>query len=363
LRADPFYAKVGAFGRLISRGKSIYETSMSVRPACRSGLLLMALAIAVSPHRDAAAAEPEQPILHFTHAELEAGVRYGKAECLGFVYSAWIHAGNEDYCARYYLALGAAKPREAIVYFEGDDGTAIPGGKIVLEADWHAENPQTNQRWAEGMVRFSGGVTSIKFGRMGMAGSSGSHGYRRTPLENEFANTALDAIKARYGLTRFHLMGHSGGNRVVQGLMASRDDVGCVVLGAGILLFQPAQQARNNAAHPPYREYDPGEHLDEIVQHSKGKGRIFVVSDPQDIYSPMDVQVQFTNLMRARGLDINQVVVHDPGADHHDVLKDSFATMKDCVNGVPTGTILLRSNAVSKPAIESRDVVDSARRD
>jgi pimeloyl-ACP methyl ester carboxylesterase len=46
---------------------------------------------------------------------------------------------------------------------------------------------------------------------------------------------ALDELRARHGLRRFHLAGQSGGAHTVAGLAQMRTDVGCAVMAAGVI--------------------------------------------------------------------------------------------------------------------------------
>jgi hypothetical protein len=272
---------------------------------------------------------------HFQRAAIEMGGHDEKPECPALPYSVWINVQHTDFCVRYYIALGTTKAREAIIYFDGDVGIA-DGFKTRLSPDWRAQDPGQLQSFANGMRPYAG-ATSIYFGRMGLSGSSGPHGLRRTPLEVAFANRALDLIKAKHGFDTIHLVGQSGGTRVILGLMASRNDVGCVVLGAGGLLMPPDIRAKNLKAAAPYREFDAEENLDPIATHSKG--RIFVISHSQDVHSPVSDQARFVNLMQARGAMAVQIIVHASDRDHHDVIPFSMGTIYDCVNGLPTAAI------------------------
>src|SRR6202043_970063 len=78
-------------------------------------------------------------------------------------------------------------------------------------------------------------TTAIYLGRIGVDGTSGNHMSRKTLLELELMNAALDAIKQRYGFEGFHLAGQSGGSKIVAGLIGLRRDVACAVLGSGPL--------------------------------------------------------------------------------------------------------------------------------
>jgi hypothetical protein len=303
----------------------------------RTAAVLGALALGHVSAGIATASHASQ-IDHFQRAAIEMGGHYEKPECLTLPYSVWISVQDTDFCVRYYIALGTTKPREAIIYFDGDQGVA-DGFKIRLPPDWRAQDPGQLQSFANGMRPYTG-ATSIYFGRMGLSGSSGRHGLRRTPLEVEFANQALDLIKAKHGFDTVHLVGQSGGTRVILGLMARRNDVGCVALGAGTLLMPPDIRSKNLKAAAPYREFDAEENLDPIATHSKD--RIFIISDSQDVRHPVSDQARFVNLMLARGAKAVQIIVHASDRDHHDVIPFSMGTIYDCVNGLPTAAITRR---------------------
>jgi len=87
---------------------------------------------------------------HFQRAAIEMGGHYEKPECLALPYSVWINVQDTDFCVRYYIALGTTKPREAIIYFDGDQGVA-DGFKIRLSPDWRAQDPGQLQSFANGM--------------------------------------------------------------------------------------------------------------------------------------------------------------------------------------------------------------------
>src|SRR5207302_7978011 len=78
-------------------------------------------------------------------------------------------------------------------------------------------------------------TTAIYLARIGVEGTSGNHTSRKTLLELHLMNAALDAIKRRYGFEGFHLVGQSGGSKLVGGLIGLRRDIACAVSGSGPL--------------------------------------------------------------------------------------------------------------------------------
>jgi hypothetical protein len=78
-------------------------------------------------------------------------------------------------------------------------------------------------------------TTAIYLARIGVEGTSGNHIARKTLLELHLMNAALDAIKQRHNFLGFHLVGQSGGSKLVGGLIGLRRDVACAVSGSGPL--------------------------------------------------------------------------------------------------------------------------------
>jgi hypothetical protein len=114
-----------------------------------------------------------------------------------------------------------------VVYIHGDLGDAkTPGQLNKYSAFMTAGRMQREvQRWS----RVYGGPY-IAIGRLGAFGSSGDHRKRRSLLEIRVVVAALDELKVRHGLRRFHLAGQSGGAHTVAGIAQMRSDVGCAVM-------------------------------------------------------------------------------------------------------------------------------------
>jgi hypothetical protein len=93
-------------------------------------------------------------------------------------------------------------------------------------------------------VRASLSQPKPSFARIGVEGTSGNHTARKTLLELRLMNAALDAIKERYGSEGFHLVGQSGGSKLVGGLIGLRHDVACAVSGSGPLATPGSPRSR-----------------------------------------------------------------------------------------------------------------------
>jgi hypothetical protein len=55
---------------------------------------------------------------------------------------------------------------------------------------------------------------------------------------------ALDALRQRYQFDGFHLVGESGGGRLVFGLAEMRRDVGCLISGSGQIVTRMVPTVR-----------------------------------------------------------------------------------------------------------------------
>src|SRR5260221_7195618 len=98
-------------------------------------------------------------------------------------------------------------------------------------------------------------TTAIYIARIGVQGTSGSHLARRTFVEVNLMDMALDALRKRYQFEGFHLVGQSGGGTLVFGLAEMRRDIGCLVSTSGGLVTRPTAS----------RTDDPGKTFFDII--------------------------------------------------------------------------------------------------
>ena len=101
---------------------------------------------------------------------------------------------------------------------------------------------------------------------------------RKTLVEVNLMDMALDALRQRYKFEGFHLVGQSGGGRLVFGLAQMRRDVGCLISTSGGIVTKATVS----------RTGDPGK---DVFRHPRATCgflaqnrdlRIIVLSDPED---------------------------------------------------------------------------------
>jgi hypothetical protein len=223
---------------------------------------------------------------------------------------------------RYYVSDAGGRGTRAVVYVPGDKPGIVPGSSMY--GDPHAaKHSDTNKllRDAQKISRTTK-MPAIHLARMGLDGSSGSHRNRKTQLELQATNLALDAIKRRYGFQGFQIFGNSGGSTVIAGLLTVRDDIGCAVLGSGQLSGHrdyPGTPAQEQPIRP----------LDAVRNSS---ARIIVVTDPNDQVVPREKQDVFVRRLSAAGRPVEQFYVTAVGDRHHSTSLHSLFVMGQCLH-------------------------------
>ena len=262
------------------------------------------------------------------------------AEACGAIRNAvWVTAYGHGFCMRYYLSTAGGKDDQPVVYLSGDKPTFD-----TLHENVRSGKNRSQARKNEGQERRAKdidtadladkarnlsrrtGAPAIILGRMGLDGSSGHHGLRRTMLELQVTNAALDAIKARHGYRGFHLFGNSGGSTLIGGLLALRGDIGCAVPGSGRLaLLTDAKKVDT----PALERFDPVKMIPAIL--SNNSARIIVLTDPQDKVVPRKNQSEFVERFRSAGGRIERFYVSSTSETHHGLTAYSALVIKHCV--------------------------------
>ena len=253
----------------------------------------------------------------------------------------WVMAYGHGFCMRYYISNAGGSDDTPTVYLSGDKPTFdtlhenVRSGKHRSSASKNLGQERRAQdvdtaELDDKARQFSQrtGTTAIVLGRMGLDGSSGHHGLRRTMLELRATNAALDAIKQRHGYRGFHLFGNSGGSTLIGGLLALRGDIGCAVPGSGRLAL--LTQAKKVDA-PELERFDPVKMIPSILQNSS-RSRIIVLTDPQDKIVPSQNQSEFVERYQAAGGRIERFFVTSTDeSNHHGLKAYSALVMRQCV--------------------------------
>jgi dienelactone hydrolase len=261
-----------------------------------------------------------------TPAVLSHGIVVSEPQCENLLNAVRVRVDGAGYCVRYWMSTAGGSKDEAVVYIHGDLGDAkTPGQLNKYSAFMTAGRMQREvQRWS----RLYGGPY-IAIGRLGAFGSSGDHRKRRSLLEIRVVIAALDELKVRHGLRRFHLAGQSGGAHTVAGLAQIRTDVGCAVMAAGVISLKTRARDQGRKIEAGIKAlYDPLDHV-AAMQPQPGR-RMIVMSDPDDQIVSFRSQREFADRVRAKGLPILHVSADAGTESFHGLHNESQNMAIDC---------------------------------
>ena len=252
---------------------------------------------------------------------------------------------------RYYLsvaggpgtrAFGVSSGRPARTDSNGATGEFSPGprDRDVDTTDFNRVATALSQQ---------AGMPGIYLARPGLDGSSGSHRIRHTTLELHVVNAALDAIKRRHRLEGFHMIGQSGGSTLIGGLLGLRSDLGCAVIGAGVLSY-----GRTLRSSDPARDYFNASEAVGTIARNRAT-RIMLVTDPADRKVPERVQTEFVNRLRLAGGRAEQFLVQAMDEDRHGVLPYARTAALGCLRGSSTDEIEQRIAQQVAKALADKD--------
>jgi hypothetical protein len=259
-------------------------------------------------------------------AQQARGLSINQVQCAAMPQAVWVDTMGESFCIRYYASTAGGNGTRPVVFLQGD--MMWPYDKKTLTFTPKADDKDINTddliRSAE---RFSRDfeTTAIYLARPGNDGSSGSHNVKHSLLELRAVDVALEAIKHRYGLKGFHLIGQSGGSILVGGLLALRRDIGCAVPGAGRL-------SRIDDWFPnPNLKYFSAADAAPVIAHNGA--RILVVDDPLDKRTAWENDTIFVDKVLEAGGQAELFAVAATDDDHHGVLAYATAALAGCLRG------------------------------
>jgi hypothetical protein len=263
------------------------------------------------------------------------GITMTRPQCDAIPQTVWLKVSGRDFCVRYYLSTAGGEGTRPVVFIQGDYfGTLDPKTWTWADPSGAKDiNTDDLMKMADGFSKLAK-TTAIYLGRIGVEGTSGNHTARKTVLELRLMNVALDAIKQRYGFEGFHLVGQSGGSKLVGGLVGLRQDIACAVAGSGPLTT-PGGGPKTS---------DPGRTFFDVMQNvpalAKNRSlRLLLVTDPADKRVPIDQQAGFVDKMRQAGRQIPEFFVEAIDDDHHGVVVYSELVAAGCVLGKSDGEI------------------------
>ena len=275
------------------------------------------------------------------------GVTITRAQCDAIEQAVWVNVSGHDFCVRYYLSTAGGEGPRPVVFIQGDYfGKLDPKTWTWVDpSDAKDINTDDLMRMADGFSKMAK-TTAIYLARIGVEGTSGNHTARKTLLELNMMNAALDAIKQRYGFEGFHLAGQSGGSKLVGGLVGLRHDVACAVSGSGPL----ATPGSSKITDPGRTFFDVTRNIPQLAQnHSL---RLLLVTDPADKRVPIAQQSGFIDKMRQAGRQVPQFLVEATDEDHHGVVIYSELVVAGCVLGKSDAEIARAVSTIVKRSVE-----------
>jgi len=307
-----------------------------VRRLLAPGRAAALIAAAVLGGAGGASAQGAPPgVKTFSAADVINGTKVTRDACARTPRAVFVEASSEGICIRYYLS-GPAKGEAPVVFFTGDILGLDAKGHREVDPGYLTQAPEfidiASKVWA-GRLQ----APVIFFGRMGMNGSSGWHGDRRTALEVEVTERALDAIKAKEGLSGFHLVGQSGGAMLVPAVLSARSDIGCAVIASGPMDFHAFTKAYGITFRTkgPRAHYDPMDDVVTIAPKTVGVGasRLFLLTDPADRAVPAIFQNPFVAAIAAKGGHATQILTAGRDAEHHALIEKALFVAGQCLAG------------------------------
>jgi pimeloyl-ACP methyl ester carboxylesterase len=286
---------------------------------------------------------------------LTRGVTVNESQCKTLRNAVWARVDGTGYCVRYWISTAGGSKDEAVVFVHGDLGDPkTPGSLNRYAAHMTAGRMQRDvQRWS----RVYGGPY-IAIGRLGAFGSSGEHRKRRSLLEIRVVMAALDEMKVRHGLKRFHLAGQSGGAHTVAGLAQMRADVGCAVMAAGVISVKTRARDRGGKIDSGAKDlYDPIDHV-AAMQRQPGR-RMIVMSDPDDQLVSFHSQWEFAERVRAKSLPILHVSADSGTESFHGLHNESQSMAIDCAKGMDDSALVAKYQNKATPAAGGLSAVRS----
>ncbi|HEY4403442.1 MAG TPA: hypothetical protein VGN55_02220 [Xanthobacteraceae bacterium] len=267
----------------------------------------------------------------FKKEDLLRGITITHQQCDATAQTMWLSLHGHDYCVRYYLSVAGGEGQRPVVFLQGDQL-----GKFNVKTwTWidtsDAKDMDTDDimKMADGFSK-SAKTTAIYLARIGVDGTSGNHMARKSLLELELMNLALDTLKQRYGYEGFHLAGQSGGSKLVAGLIGLRHDVACAVMGSGPLTAPDERKSSD----PGRAAFDATQNVAQVAQnHSL---RPMLVTDKADKTVPIAQQSGYVDRLRKAGRQVPQLFVEAPettDAKHHGVAGYTEIVAAGCVQG------------------------------
>jgi pimeloyl-ACP methyl ester carboxylesterase len=312
------------------------RAGLMIAARCARGASADAIIAAHQNKLPATPPDADDPPLH-SERTLRAPVIINEASCGALPKTVFARVEGRDFCVRYWFSNAGGTKGEMLVFIHGDLGEK---GRTGLSRAAALMTSGGVQRGAHVWSRVYGGPY-LAIGRLGAFGSSGTHQDRRRLIEIKVIMAALDVLKAEYAITRFHLVGQSGGGHTVAGLLQMRKDIGCAVMTSGVISHKTVRREQGlsvTARTPEF--YDPIDHVGAM--RDRPGQRIVVMSDRDDRIVSFHSQREFVQRVRSAGLPILHISAAAGDSYHHGLEAQGLRLASDCAKGVDDQTLISR---------------------
>jgi pimeloyl-ACP methyl ester carboxylesterase len=314
---------------------------------CAAAIVAFALAVGSVHAQDTAPApsfEKPAPAFEkepFSGSDLLHGKKITQAECEALPSAVWVVADGQRECIRYFHSAAGGGGSEVVVSLPQDMVSTNGRGEVKPHDYYVKTTPAQVQDFAVTSSR-NLGLPYLRLGRPGTHGSSGEHSKRRTLGEIALISAALDAIKARLGYTRFHLLGWSTGGHSAAALMARRTDLGCVVLSSALLSVRSYldEYGRNEDVTGNKNPVDPITLVGQIT--ARPDLRIFVLTDPDDTVISARSQTAYVKRLSEAQLPVRQIFVAARDTSAHLIDNEVRQVLAACAKGTADDAIVAK---------------------
>mgnify|MGYP000945125677 CR=1 FL=1 len=282
------------------------------------------------------------------------GIAISQETCEALPRAVFVSVSGRDFCMRYYLSVTGGAGNRPVVFLQGDrlgpldsaTGEFKPGAR-----DRDLDTRDFNR--IATLLSQQNGAPAIYLARPGLDGSSGDHRIRHTSLELNAIDAALDAIKRRHRFAGFHVLGQSGGSSLIGGLLGLRSDIGCAVIGAGLLSYPRPRRSTNPAAD----YFNAIDAVNTIAQLRNT--RILLVTDPGDRKVPERLQTEFALRLKNAGGQVEQFLVQATDNDRHAVLPYARTVMTHCLRNASTEQIGAELARQIEASLAAKSIADA----
>jgi dienelactone hydrolase len=308
---------------------------------CAAAIAALAFVIGPSQAQRTPTAVPAFETLPFSGSDLLHGKKITEAECAALPSAVWVVVEGQQECIRYFHSAAGGRGSEVIVRLSQDLVSTNGRGEVKPHDYYTKATPAQTQDLAATWSR-NFRLPYLQLGRPGTYGSSGEHGKRRTAGEIAIISAALDAIKARHGYTRFHLLGWSTGGHSAAALMARRTDLGCVVLASAMLSVRSylAEFGRSEDWTGNKSPVDPIALVDQIT--ARPDLRIFVLTDPDDTVISARSQTAYVKRLAEAKLPVHQIFVAATDESAHLLDNQARQVLAACAKGTADDAIVTK---------------------